>query len=130
MIGMSLAAGPATLLTFTGQDAGNSTTPITVDGTVSLGAGSTVLLSYTNQQGNAVFNIAATGNVVQDGATLDFDNGAGGWNNGTRQFINNGNWTLQNGATVTMTQQGSNVAVPNGFGNLSGNAELWHDVGQ
>src|SRR5208283_6161416 len=75
-------------LMFTGQDAGNTSTPVTLDGTVNLAAGSTVLLSYTNQQGNAVFNVAATGNVVQNGATLNFENASGGWNNGTRQFVN------------------------------------------
>jgi len=108
-------------LTFTGQDAGNATTPVTLDGTVNLMTGSTVLLSYTNPQGNAVFNIAPTGNVIQDGATLDLDYGsAGGFNNGTRQFINNGNWTLQNNAIVTMTQQGIGP-VQDGFGNLAGN---------
>ncbi len=119
--GLSLAAGAGTLLQFTGQDAGNSTAPITVGGTVSLGAGSTVLLQYTTPQGNAVFNIAGSATVVQDGATLDFDYFGASLNNGTRQFINNGNWTLQNQAVVTITQNGSSASVSGGFGNLSGN---------
>ncbi len=95
-----------------------SLTGVNLAGTWNLSSGSDLELEFTNNNGNAVLNLA--GNVSLDGATITYDWAAGGNNSGTRNFSNSGLFVLDNNSALLFTSS-TGRPTGGGFGNLANN---------
>ena len=91
---------------------------VNLGGTVNMGAASVLTMLNTNGQGN--MRVANAGNLSMDGSLMVWQWDALGNNNGTRNFSNTGDWTLQNAASISFI---STVGRPiGGFGNMATNS--------
>ncbi|MGE9290166.1 MAG: beta strand repeat-containing protein [Puniceicoccales bacterium] len=104
----SLTADPNSSLILSGIGA-----YLTLKGDSYFGSGSTIQLTFTDHQGNAV--LENSGDLIMDGAVLDFNWEAGSSNTGTRNIQNTGTMTFQNNASVVITSS-TGRPVDGGFG--------------
>lgn len=111
----------STVLDFNGQSISSSSTGsnlVNLNGTVNMETGAVLNIINTNAQGN--MEVANAGNLTMNGSQMVWQWNASSSNNGVRNFNNSGTWTLENGASISLTS--STGRPTGGFGDLAANA--------